>query len=171
MTSTADLLTDALGRVRGTVLAVVDGLDEVQLTDRVDGHSNSIAWLVWHLSRIQDDHVAGVADTPQVWHTDGWLDRFGLGLDPHDHGYGHGDAEVASVRASADLLAGYHVAVHERAVAYCSGLSGKDLDRVVDEGWDPPVTLAVRLLSVVNDSMQHAGQAAYVRGLLERRAG
>ena len=41
-----------------------------------------------------------------------------------------------------------------------------DLDRVVDERWDPPVTLGVRLVSVVNDDAQHLGQAAYVRGLL-----
>jgi hypothetical protein len=40
-----------------------------------------------------------------------------------------------------------------------------DLDRVVDKRWDPPVTLGVRLVSVVDDDAQHVGQAAYVRGL------
>ena len=47
-----------------------------------------------------------------------------------------------------------------------TSLSADDLDRVVDRRWDPPVTLGVRLVSVADDGLQHAGQAAYVRGLL-----
>ncbi len=162
----AELLTDAFDRIKRSVHNVVDGLTDAQLVDRVDGRANSIAWLVWHLTRIQDDHVAGVADHEQVWLADGWQQRFGLPLEPHDHGYGHGPDEVAAVRASAPLLAGYHDAVHERTLAYVATLTHADLDRVVDEDWDPPVTLGVRLVSVVNDDMQHVGQAAFVRGLL-----
>jgi uncharacterized damage-inducible protein DinB len=162
----AQLLTDAFDRIKQSVHNVVAELSDDQLSHRVDGRANSIAWLVWHLTRIQDDHVAGVAGHDQVWLADGWHDRFGLPLDPHDHGYGHSSADVSSVRASAQLLTGYHDAVHERTVAYLATLSGADLDRVVDEHWDPPVTLGVRLVSVVNDDMQHVGQAAFVRGLL-----
>ncbi len=74
---------------------------------------------------------------------------------------------MAAVRASADLLADYLGAVHGRTVEYVAGLTEADLDSVVDERWDPPVTLGVRLVSVVGDDLQHLGQAAYVRGLLE----
>ncbi len=56
--------------------------------------------------------------------------------------------------------------MHARTAEFVAGLSAADLDRVVDESWDPPVTLGVRLVSVVDDDAQHAGQAAYVRGLL-----
>jgi hypothetical protein len=49
------------------------------------------------------------------------------------------------------------------------GLSDDDLGRIVDERWDPPVTLAVRLVSVIEDDLQHAGQAAFVRGILDGR--
>ncbi|GAA0596477.1 hypothetical protein GCM10010394_27550 [Streptomyces crystallinus] len=76
---------------------------------------------------------------------------------------------MASVSASAEQLAGYHEAVHAQTAGYLAGLDGKALARVVDTSWDPPVTLAVRLVSVVSDSLQHAGQAAYVRGVLSRR--
>jgi hypothetical protein len=38
---------------------------------------------------------------------------------------------------------------------------------VVDASWDPPVTLGVRLVSVISDDLQHAGQAAYLRGMIE----
>jgi uncharacterized damage-inducible protein DinB len=164
----ADLLADAFGRIRESLHNAVEGLTEEQLAYRIDGRSNSIAWLVWHLTRIQDDHVADAAGHEQVWTADGWVDRFDLPLRRGDHGYGHTSDQVASVRASAQLLSGYHDAVYGRTLDYVRGLSGSDLDRVVDENWDPPVTLGVRLVSVVNDDMQHVGQAAFVRGLVPR---
>lgn len=165
MTS-ADLLSDAFGRIRGVVHAVVDGLDDEQLAYRVDGRANSIAWLVWHLTRIQDDHVADVAGTEQVWTAGGWAQRFGLPFDAAATGYGHGPDEVAAVRASAELLTGYHDAVYQQTVDYVQTVAEGDLGRIVDRRWDPPVTLAVRLVSVVSDDLQHAGQAAFVRGLV-----
>jgi uncharacterized damage-inducible protein DinB len=169
MTS-AELLVDAFGRVRDTVHAAVRGLTPEQLAFRVDGEANSIAWLVWHLTRIQDDHIAGVAQTEQVWTSGGWVDRFGLPFEPMAHGYGHGSADVAAVQVeSADLLTGYYDAVHEQTIRYVAGLTDADLPRVVDERWDPPVTLAVRLVSVISDDLQHAGQAAFIRGIAERR--
>jgi len=169
--ASADLLIDALGRVKEAVHAAVDGLDEEQLTYRLDPQANSIAWLVWHLTRVQDDHLAEVADTPQVWIRDGWAKRFGLPFHDTAIGYGHSSAEVAAIQAPADLLLAYHDAVYERSVAWLQTVEDADLPRVVDKRWDPPVTLSVRLVSVVDDCTQHAGQAAFVRGVVERVAG
>jgi hypothetical protein len=59
--------------------------------------------------------------------------------------------------------------VHATTQAFVATLTGADLDRVVDSAWDPPVTLGVRLVSVVADDLQHVGQAAYIRGILQRR--
>ncbi|MGB3439000.1 MAG: DUF664 domain-containing protein [Actinophytocola sp.] len=165
MTS-AELLTDVFGRIREIVHDAVDGLTEDQLTHRPEPSANSIAWLVWHLTRIQDDHIAEVAGTEQTWPA--WADRFGLPFSLGDTGYGHDASAVGAVRVAADLLLGYHDATHARTVEYVSGIADDDLGRVVDERWDPPVTLGVRLVSVVSDDLQHAGQAAYVRGLLPR---
>jgi hypothetical protein len=162
----AELLVDAFGRVRGVVRRVVGGLTPEQLAFRVDPEANSIAWLVWHLTRIQDDHVADVARTGQVWTAQGWVERFGLPFDLRDTGYGHRPADVAAVRVSGELLVGYHDAVHTQTVRYVERLVDADLDRVVDRSWDPPVTLGVRLVSVIADDLQHAGQAAFVRGIL-----
>jgi hypothetical protein len=167
MTS-AELLVDAFGRVRGVVHDAVGGLSVEQLSYRPDEGSNSIAWLVWHLTRIQDDHVAHVADLDQVWTAASWADRFGLPFPPGATGYGHGPADVVAVRVAGDLLLGYYDAVHDQTLGYVSGITDADLDRIVDEAWDPPVTLGVRLVSVIDDDMQHGGQAAYVRGLIER---
>jgi uncharacterized damage-inducible protein DinB len=169
--NTADLLTDAFERVRETVHHVVDGLSPDDLAERLTDDANSIAWLVWHLTRVQDDHVAEVAGVEQVWTAGGWFDRFGLDLPPSDTGYGHDGDTVAAVRVeSGELLTGYYDAVHEQTLRYVAGIKDADLDRVVDERWDPPVTLGVRLVSVVNDDTQHAGQAAFLRGLLLARS-
>jgi Protein of unknown function (DUF664) len=165
----AELLVDAFGRVRETVHAVLDGIDTDRLHARPDAEANPIAWLVWHLTRVQDDHVCGVAGVEQTWTAGGFARRFGLPLPDADHGYGHSAQDVAAVRVEGpELLQEYFDAVHDRTLAYVGGLVPADLDRVVDERWDPPVTLGVRLVSVVDDDIQHAGQAAYLRGLLDR---
>ena len=170
MANSSDILIDAFSRIRDTVHSAVRGLDEETLATKPDDGGNSIAWLVWHLTRVQDDHVAEVAGGDQVWTDEGWADRFGLPFDDADTGYGHSADDVAAVRGlSAEQLTGYHDAVAERTTAYLRELDEDDLDRIVDEEWDPPVTLAVRLVSVVNDDTQHAGQASFLRGILTRR--
>jgi uncharacterized damage-inducible protein DinB len=169
MATATDLLNDAFDRVRETVHDAVEGLSEDQLTARIDPEANTIAWLVWHLTRVQDDHVADAAGTEQLWTSAGWVERFRLPFDVSATGYGQSADEVASVRASAELLAAYQDAVHQATTEYVGRLTESDLDRIVDKRWDPPVTLAVRLVSVVNDGSQHAGQAAYVRGVVTRR--
>jgi hypothetical protein len=163
-----DILIDGFGRVREEVHAAVGGLAPEVLDARPGERANSVSWLVWHLTRVQDDHVADAAGTEQVWLTGDWAERFALDLPRGDTGYGHTSAQVARVRVeSGDLLLGYHDAVHERTLDYVGGLAAHDFERVVDERWDPPGTLGVRLVSVLSDDLQHVGQAAYVRGLVQ----
>jgi uncharacterized damage-inducible protein DinB len=168
MTS-AELLADAFERIRQVVHRVTDGLSREELGIRLDREANSIGWLIWHLTRIQDDHIAGVAGTEQVWTSDGWVDRFALPLERLDHGFGHTSEQVGAVVVDAELLVAYYDAVHAATLAYVAGLTDADLDRVVDERWDPPVTLGVRLVSIVNDDVTHTGQASFIRGIIERR--
>jgi Protein of unknown function (DUF664) len=170
MTTGADLLVDAFGRVRESVQQTVSGLGAEELNARLDPAANSIAWLVWHLARVQDDHVADAAGVEQVWLRDGWVGRFALPLDPKAIGYGHTSEEVAAVRVEdPQLLVDYYEAVHRQTVGYVRNLRDEDFDRIVDRSWNPAVSLGVRLVSVVGDTMMHAGQAEYVRGILDRR--
>ncbi len=169
MTGT-DLLVDAFGRIHQVVHRVVDGLTPEELAFRIDGEANSIAWLVWHLTRIQDDHIADAAEIDQVWTSDGWAERFGLPFDHSATGFGHSSDDVAAVRVdSGELLTRYHDAVHEQTLRFLESLEDDDFDRIVDESWNPPVSLGVRLVSVISDDLQHCGQAALVRGIVERR--
>ncbi len=161
-----EVLTDGFGRLGGLVRRAVSGLSEDQLAERVAPDANTVAWLVWHIARGQDAQVAALAGHEEVWTADGWADRFGLPFADDASGYGQSAEEVGQVRAPADLLVGYHDAVAAAAAAYLAGLSDGDLDRVVDTAWDPPVTAGVRLVSILGDALQHAGQAAFVRGIL-----
>ncbi|MFD7955649.1 DinB family protein [Streptomyces sp. WAC8370] len=162
-----DILIEGYGRIQEEVHAAVEGLDPDGLNARPAAGANSVAWLVWHLTRVQDDHVADAFGLDQVWLSGEWEKRFGLGLPRDDTGYGHSSAKVAKVRVdSAGLLTGYYDAVHEQTLRALRSLTAQDLERVVDDSWDPPVTLAVRLVSVLSDDLQHVGQAAYVRGLV-----
>ncbi|KZM75298.1 mycothiol transferase [Nocardia terpenica] len=168
MSGSADVLVDGYERVREVVHEAVDGLDEQGLAFRVDPGANSIAWLVWHLTRVQDDHIAEVAGLEQVWTARGWYERFALPIDRRATGYGDSADAVGLVRASAELLTGYYDAVHEQTLRYVRDLRDEDLSRVVDRRYRPPVTLGVRLVSVISDDLQHAGQAAYLRGVILR---
>ncbi|NND04192.1 MAG: DinB family protein [Acidimicrobiia bacterium] len=166
---TRDVLTEAFGRVKEWVHSALAGLPTDAINYQPDHESNSIGWLVWHLARVQDDHVAHLAGGHQAYSVDGWAARLGLRADDRDIGYGHTPEQVAEVRfeASDDLLA-YYAAVHDRTQQYVDSITPQELDRVVDTNWDPPVTAGVRLVSVMDDCMNHTGQAHYVRGLWER---
>ena len=109
--------------------------------------------------------MCDIAGIEQVWTRDGWKDRFGLDLPAEDIGYGHTPEDVAKVRAPAELLAGYYLAVHKVTLAYIAGVTASELGRIVDTRWNPPVTASARLVSIIDDCAQHLGQAAYLRGL------
>jgi hypothetical protein len=170
MATSAEILVDAFQRVRQTASAAARGLSAELLEARLDPAANTIAWLLWHLARGQDAQLAPAMGDEQLWKSGGWSTRFDLTLPPDSTGYAHTPDDVAQIRGlSVELLIGYLDAVCDRTVGYVSGLSDTDLDRIVDERFTPPVTLAVRLVSIINDCLQHAGQAAFIRGVLERR--
>jgi hypothetical protein len=116
-----------------------------------------------------DDHVSEVAGNEQVWIAADWVSRFGLPLSESDIGYGHSSDQVASVVAPTNSLVGYHDEVQTMVSDAVAGLESDDLDRIIDRRWDPPVTVGVRLVSVIGDALQHLGQAGYVLGLSQRR--
>src|ERR1700761_9657643 len=163
-----DLLTDAFSRIHHVVHQATDNLPPEELSFRVNGDTNSIAWLVWHLSRVTDDHLSEAASKEQVWIGNGWAEKFALPFPPDATGYGFGGDDVAAVKVkSGEILIGYFDEGIEEATRYVKSLKEDDYARVVDSSWNPPVTVAVRLVSVVSDALQHAGQAMFIRGIGE----
>ncbi|HUB55686.1 MAG TPA: mycothiol transferase [Mycobacterium sp.] len=157
-----ELLRDAFTRLIEHVDELTAGLTEEQANYRPSPDANSIVWLIWHSARVQDIQLAPIAGIEQVWTHDGWVDRFGLDLPRNDSGYGHGPDEVAKVRASAELLAGYYHALHKVTLEFVARVTAEDLARIVDRNWDPPVTASARIVSIIDDCAQHLGQAAYL---------
>ncbi len=160
------LLRDAFGRIREHVSDLTRNLDPETAMFRPDPEANTITWLIWHLTRVEDDHIADLAGTEQVWTR--WRDRFDLHVASDATGFGMSVADVARVQAPASLLDGYHAEVHAATMAYLDELDDAELARVVDKRWDPPVTAGARLVSVYEDATMHLGQAAYVRGVAQR---
>lgn len=163
----AGLLLELYGRIPPLARSVVDGVDLATLTEPPASGANPIAWLVWHAARVQDHHVAELLDADQIWVGSDWARRFGLEPDPSNTGYGHAPQDVAAVRPGRpEVLLEYLDAVGRRTRTMLESLAPTELDRIVDRRWNPPVTLGVRLVSIADDSLQHLGQAAYLRGLL-----
>ncbi|XAS66008.1 DinB family protein [Micrococcaceae bacterium Sec5.7] len=160
-----ELLLDAFGRIRDTAAATLEGVDDEALVRRPAGNGNSIAWLIWHLSRVEDAQLASAAGLEQVWTSQGFAGRFDLPLPERDTGYGHSTGKVDAVQAPPELLLEYYDAVHRQTVESLKTLGDEDFDRIVDNRWDPPVTLGVRLVSTIADCLQHVGQSAYAKGL------
>ena len=122
--SSTELLSDTFDRIRGVVHSALKGATTQVLNFRPDPETNTIAWLVWHLTRVQDSHIAELVGEEQVWIAGGWADRFDLPFERDATGYGQSAQEVAAVRADEGLLAGYYDAVHVRTIDYLHGLRG-----------------------------------------------
>ncbi len=165
-----ELLAELFERIDEHVHEAVDGLDTDALISPPAAGANPIGWLVWHLTRVQDDHIAEILGQEQVWMSGDWARRFGVAAEPGNTGYGHSEGDVITIRPeNAEALIEYYEAVAAQTHGFLERTTPQDLERIVDHNWDPPVTLGVRLVSIADDNIQHAGQACYVRGILERR--
>jgi len=161
------LLLELYDRIPPLAHHAVNGLTLPALATSTEPGANPIAWLVWHTARVQDHHVTELVGGEQLWVTGDWARQFELPADPSNTGYGHTERDVAAVRPERpQVLLEYLEAVAARTRPFLEGLTPQQLDEVVDERWDPPVTLGVRLVSIAADNLQHLGQANYVRGLL-----
>lgn len=169
MSTLSTLFRDALGRPVEVAHHLVATTAVATLNRQPAPGANSITWLLWHIGREIDLQIAVLAGTEEVWHRDGWAERFALPLPVDAMGYGHTDEEVALVSVEDPaLLTGYLDAVASVANGYVESLDESAFDEIIDAGWDPPVTRGARLVSIVDDASQHAGQASYVAGLLAR---
>lgn len=165
----ADLIADGLGRVNQLLHRALQGVPPETLNRMPTPETNSMAWLAWHLTRVHDDHLAALEGAPQLWTSEGWHARFGMPPDDRETGGGHTLQQVAAVQVeSGDVLLAYNDAALERSRQYLATLTPDDLDRVLDEPqYDTPPTVGVRLVSVVSDNTQHAGQVMYLRGYFD----
>lgn len=165
------LLVYGFGGVLRVLERTLDGLTPDDLDKQPHPDSNSMGWLTWHLTRYQDDRIAEFMGADQLWVSEKWYAQFNRSEDPKDTGIGHSSEEVRAFKSpEAATLLGYHRAVRERTKQYLLSLSLDDLDREISIPRSPqPAKLGGYLVGVLNDNLQHAGQVAYLRGLLKGR--
>ncbi len=163
------LITDGYERVLQALEKALDGLTESDLNQQPHPDCNSIGWLTWHLTRTQDHHIASLMGEEQLWIEDGWHAKFNSAPDARDTGYQHNSQDVAAFRSpNLKTLLEYHRVVLDRSKCYITSLSENDLDREVNEPWvRPQPTVGAGLVCALDDNLQHAGQVAYLRGLLK----
>ena len=162
------IVIDALGRIQNTIRRVLDGMTPDQLYYRPAENSNSTAWVIWHLTRVQDHHISDMGGLEQLWTSDGWHARFGMEADGKNTGTGHTPGDVAKIRPDAETLQSYYDAVYERTKTVLSSLTPEDMDRELDAPqYNPLPTIGVRCASIISDNTQHVGQAAYIKGLAQ----
>lgn len=171
MTDAASILHDLIGRVRDEGSSVVHGLSQADATYQPAPGTNTICWLLWHSGRIADSQIHDALGGDQLWAR--WADRLRLPLSTDRlgagaTGYGQSPEDVVYVVAPVDKLFGYLSEVCDDMDRLVDGLGEADLDRVIDRSWNPPVTVAVRIVSILADCLQHIGQAAFLRGIAER---
>lgn len=158
-----DILLDAFARVHESLYRTLGDITPEEL---VKEPHPSIGWLAWRISRVMDSNVSRLSGGEQLWIGKGWAARFGMPPEPADYGRSarHTREQVKSFRASAQQLLDYHDAAYERMKTYLNSVSADELARDLDEPqYDPRPTVAVRLVSVLENAMTNEGQISYLK--------
>ena len=166
MSSTETALS-ALERNWGMVDKALEEMDDAAMRSRPNDQSNSMGWLLWHMTRVVDRFIhTRFQDVPQMWIKDGWHDKFGLDADPNTTGMGWSAEQVASwLVPTKSLLVEYYEAVKTAARDYIQPLSMSDLEREVPFPALPDKASVGTVLGVlVYDNIVHGGQIAYLKG-------
>lgn len=147
-------------------LAVAE-VDEQTMNARPNDNSNSMSWLIWHMTRVTDRFIYfRLKEEPQIWTVDAWYEKFNMGPDPQDFGMGWSNEQVAAWQAPPkDVLMDYFRVVNAAAANYLGSMSDADMERNI-EFTLPIATLPVdeALGILVWDSIVHGGQVAFLRG-------
>lgn len=164
-----ELIVDGYDRLSDLMKEALAGLSTADLDRQPHRDCNSLGWTAWHGTRVQDSQIAELMGEAQLWIRDGWHKKFKRPADPDDTGYGHTLAQVRAFKTpSARIQLDYSRATVERTKQYLASLNPSDLDRELDEPWQKPLpTVGVRIVSVLADCHQHAGEASYIRGFLK----
>jgi len=144
---------------------VIEGLTSAEIRWQPTLHTNHIAWLVWHMARVEDVWVSRLRRRPAVWQADGWADRFHM--DPTSSGAGQTMEDVRAMPEIplADLMA-YFDAVRAVTRDYLDQATDADLSQ---EYPHPRLGLRTGIWIVGHllvEESQHVGQVALLRGMM-----
>jgi hypothetical protein len=162
-----EMLAVGYSGILRTLDYTLKGLTKEDINWQPKPDCNSIGWMVWHPIRFQDMQISEFMGEEQLWIKDGWYKKWGRKADPKESGGGMTPEDLTKFKSpgAATVLA-YAKAVVERSQKYFPTLKKADLDKILKGGPHKPYpTVGMMLMIILSDSLQHAGQAGYVRGL------
>ena len=163
-----DLIIDGYNRIFEILDPALKGVSQGELNQQPKPDTNSLGWTIWHLARGQDAQIADLAITDQLWIKDGWHKKFNRAADPSDTGFGDTSEQVAAFKSpTAKVMLEYCHAVVTASLRYLKSVDEKELNRTLDEPYDPKPTVGTRIVSIMADSLIHAGEVSYIRGLIK----
>ncbi len=164
-----DLLVNSYDEAFKAVERALVGLSQEDLDWQSRPDCNSIGWTAWHLARELDGLVNSITGEEQLWIKDKWHEKFNRLPDPTDSGTGHSPEQVAEFKSpDVKTLLNYYQSVLEMSKLHITSLSSSDLNRKIDDPWAQYFpTVASRLVVALEETLLHAGQACYIRGLLQ----
>ncbi|WP_163654843.1 DinB family protein [Listeria sp. PSOL-1] len=127
----------------------------------------SVTWLIWHTARELDYQISDLNKSQPLWLSQGWKEKFGLDLPDDTEDWHHTPQEAAKVIVSDKaILLDYLNASIDFTTSFLNTLEEESLDEIIDANWDPVVTRATRIVSIIDDAVMHSGQAVYTRRLV-----
>ena len=161
-----EFIEKSLAESNGYVNEAIKGLSTDQLAFRPQRHSNSIAFLLWHLARVEDLWINRILlGGKEIYELGGWYKKFGTPA--QDSGFGY---DVKTLDAwpipKLELLRAYAAAVREKTKVYINALNTKKMDESKDFGWSRG-TIGSALSHLITEVGEHTGQIGYIRGIMK----
>ena len=164
-----ELFLDSLAKADGDLRRAVDGLTRDELMAQPAGpRSNPIGWLLWHLTRAQDNLGSRAAGKATVWASQKWYEKLGMEETPASF---TPDTVNTFDPKSLDTIMGFYDAVYASTQEWAKALKEADFDRESPAAnpSQPSRTVRELLAIIVNDNVQHIGQVAFLRGMVREQ--
>lgn len=153
------VVTDLTHRIRVSATS----LPELDLS-LPNHHPNSVGWLLWHTGREIDMQLSHLSGQQEVWHSQGFKNRFQLGEIGDSLGYGHTDEQARSIQIKDQEASIEYIVACTRAVDdYAATVSEWEDEVDVYDG--ESISRRVRVTSILIDALEHLAQAHYVAGM------
>ncbi len=161
-----ELITLSLKENEEYVNDAIKKLSQDELAWRTKPHSNSIAFLMWHLARVEDLWINRILKGgKEIYEAEGWYKKYKTEI--QDNGAFFDEAKLKAWPVpTLKLLKEYAAAVRQTTLAYLKTLNEKDLDEPRDFTWMKG-TNGTALSHLISEIGEHSGQIGYIKGIMK----
>jgi uncharacterized damage-inducible protein DinB len=143
-------------------MKALDELAQDEVAWRPTNSSNSIAFILWHMTRAEDIFINRVMQGKrELYEAEGWDEK--LGTPTKTYQYTEEELQAWPV-PKVELLKEYTNSVRERTLTFLKPITSKKLSEVPMPERSP-LSIGAMLSHLCNEIAMHAGQIAYLRGM------